>query len=62
MVWAPSSGFDVLGCEVAVLVDGRLPAGRHDAVFEAGDLHRGVYLYQLEANGRMLTRTIMLVK
>ncbi len=54
--------FDVLGREVAVLVDERLPAGWHEAVFEAGDLPSGVYLYQLEAEGRMLARTMLLLK
>ena len=54
--------FDVLGREVAVLVDERLPAGRYEAVFAADDLPSGVYVYQLEAGGRMLTHTMLLLK
>ena len=54
--------FDVLGREVAVLVEGRLPAGWHEATFEAADLPSGVYLYQLDAEGQMLSRTMLLMK
>ncbi|NBC16719.1 MAG: T9SS type A sorting domain-containing protein [Bacteroidetes bacterium] len=51
--------YDVLGREVAVLVDDTRPAGQHTVTFEAGDLPSGVYLYRLEAgntvwSGRML--------
>ena len=54
--------YDVLGREVAVLVAGRLGAGRHEAVFEGGELPSGVYVYQLQAARRTLTRTMLLLK
>ena len=54
--------YDVLGREVAVLVAGRLGAGRHEAVFEASELPSGVYVYQLETARRTLTRTMLLLK
>ena len=41
--------FDVLGRRVALLVDASLEAGVHEAVFEAGALPSGVYLYRMQA-------------
>ncbi len=54
--------YDVLGREVAVLVEAALPAGRHRAGFEPGDLPSGVYLYRLEAGGRALANQMLLLK
>ena len=54
--------FDVLGRQVAVLVDGVVPAGTHAATFEAGHLPSGLYLYRLQAGSRIETRTMMLVR
>ncbi len=54
--------FDVLGREVTVLVEARLGAGRHVAVFEAGELPSGVYLYQLQTARQTLSRTMLLLK
>ena len=54
--------FDVLGREVAVLVEGRLPAGWHEATFEAKDLPSGVYLYKLHLGSTVLTRRLLLLK
>jgi hypothetical protein len=45
--------YDVLGREVAVLVDEQLDAGAHMAVFDASALPAGLYVYQLIANGRV---------
>lgn len=41
--------FDVRGREVAVLINGKLPAGEHRARFVAHDLAGGVYLFRLTA-------------
>ena len=54
--------FDVLGRQVATLVDGPQPAGAHDVVFEASNLPSGLYLYRLEAGGQTLTRSMLLLK
>jgi hypothetical protein len=43
--------FDMLGQEIAVLVDGSLTAGHHEINFDASSLNSGVYFYTLEANG-----------
>ena len=54
--------FDVLGREVATLVDGRLDAGPHTAHFDGGNLASGVYLYRLSAGGYTATRRFIITK
>ncbi len=54
--------YDLLGREVAVLVDNRKPAGRHTVRFHADNLPSGSYVYRLEAPGKIVMRTMMLVK
>ena len=41
--------YDRLGREVAVILDGRMDAGSHEARFDATGLASGVYLYKLQA-------------
>ena len=41
--------FDVLGREVALLVEGAMNAGKHAIKFNASNLPSGVYFYQLTA-------------
>jgi V8-like Glu-specific endopeptidase len=43
--------FDVLGQEVALLVNKQIAAGRLEITFNASRLNSGVYLYRLEASG-----------
>lgn len=43
--------FDVLGQEVATLVNTNLVAGGHSIDFDASALNSGVYLYRIEATG-----------
>ena len=54
--------YDLLGREVATLVNSELPAGSHSVNFDAANLASGTYMYRLEANGFVLTRKMMLVK
>ena len=54
--------YDLLGHEVAVLVDGLQPAGRHTVRFGASDLPSGSYVYRLQAGDKIVTRSMMLVK
>lgn len=42
--------FNLLGQEIATLVDGPKPMGENQVQWQAGDLPSGVYLYRLEAN------------
>ncbi len=43
--------FDVLGQEVAVLLNGQLSAGSQEVNFNAGSLNSGVYFYRIDADG-----------
>jgi uncharacterized lipoprotein YddW (UPF0748 family) len=54
--------FDVLGREVAVLVDSVLPAGEFEAVFDATNLASGTYLYVLEHEGQRVSQVMTLMK
>jgi len=54
--------YDVLGREVAVLVNGTLSAGSHSVNFDASNLTSGVYMYKLEAGGMSQTKRMTLVK
>jgi hypothetical protein len=54
--------YDILGREVATLVDGVQQQGTHEARFEAGGLSSGVYFYRLQAAGFVQQRKMVLQK
>jgi hypothetical protein len=54
--------YDLLGKEVASLVDQLQVAGRHFVVFEATRLPSGVYFCRLEANGFVATRRMLFLR
>lgn len=54
--------FDVLGKEVAVLVNERQSAGVHEAVFTAERFPSGVYYYRIRSSSFMEVRGMLLVK
>ena len=54
--------YDVLGREVASLVNENKSTGRYNVNFNAGNLASGVYLYQLKVNDFVATKKLMLVK
>ncbi|MFQ5568728.1 MAG: T9SS type A sorting domain-containing protein [Rhodothermales bacterium] len=54
--------FDMLGRQVALLVDEVKAAGAYEVVFDARDLSSGTYLYQLTGDDFVQTRKLMLVK
>ena len=59
--------YDALGREVAVLAEGFLQAGNHEARWNGRDslgnpVSSGVYLYRLEAGGKWETRKMTLVR
>ncbi|MDQ7040404.1 MAG: CHRD domain-containing protein [Rhodothermus sp.] len=51
--------YNLLGQRVATLVDGLLPAGHYQVVFDAADLPAGLYQYRLETPHGSLSRTFM---
>jgi deoxyribonuclease-1 len=54
--------FNVLGEEVARLVDNILPPGEHAVVWTATDVSSGVYIYRLTAGSVVKTRRMVLLK
>jgi len=54
--------YDLLGREVAVLVNGNRAVGSYEVKFDATGLPSGVYLYRLTAGTLVLTRKMMLVR
>lgn len=60
--WARLTIVDVLGRQVATLVDGPLSAGYHQVQFEASGLPSGIYLYVLESAHGRLAKSLILTK
>ena len=54
--------FDVLGRELAVLVDGKMNAGTHAVSFDATGFQSGMYIYRLETAAHTLTKSMVLMK
>lgn len=54
--------FDVLGQEVAVLLDGYQGVGIHEVHFDASHLPSGTYLYRLDSAGRSIVQKMLLVR
>ena len=54
--------YDMLGREVATLVNGLQDAGVHTAYFNASNLASGVYLYKISAGNFTQVKKMMLLK
>lgn len=54
--------YDLLGREVAVLVDGHVPTGAQQVQWDASDVPSGVYLYRLTQDGKAQSRKLVLQK
>jgi hypothetical protein len=54
--------FDVLGREVATLVDGEMDAGEHSVVFDASYLPSGVYFFRLTTSTFFQTKSMEVLK
>ena len=54
--------FDILGKEVATLFDEYKPAGKYEVEFNASSLPSGIYFYQLEAEGFIQMKKMILLK
>ncbi|MFH1010184.1 MAG: T9SS type A sorting domain-containing protein [bacterium] len=53
--------YNLLGQQVATVVNGTMESGRHVVAFNAGDLPSGVYIYRLEADTYVSQRKMMLI-
>jgi len=54
--------YDMLGNEVATLVDGEKMSGEHSVNFDASKLSSGIYVYQLNVNGVRISNKMTLMK
>jgi len=54
--------YNILGVEVATLVNEYKPAGSYQATFDGNDLSSGVYIYNLSVNNYTKTRKMILEK
>ena len=54
--------FDVLGREVATLVNEEKPAGSYEVEFDGSKLSSGVYIYQVKAGEFVQAKKLILVK
>jgi hypothetical protein len=54
--------YDMLGKEVATLVNAAQPAGDHAAIFDGSAFPSGVYFYTLRSGAYMETKKLMLIK
>ncbi len=54
--------YDVLGREVALLVNEAQAPGTYTVRFDGSRLSSGVYVYRLQSDGNVLSRTMMLLK
>ncbi len=54
--------YDILGKEVATLVNSKLNPGTYEVDFDAKDLPGGVYFYRLETESFTETKKMLIVK
>ena len=56
------SVFDLLGRELAVLVDDVVPSGMHTATWDASGFPSGIYLYRMRTGRVSLTKKLVVVR
>lgn len=54
--------YDSLGREVKTLVDERQSAGQHSFTLDASGLASGAYFYQLQSDGKVFAKKLMIIK
>jgi chitinase len=54
--------YDILGREVAALVDEEKPAGTYEATFDGSDLSSGLYIYTLSSGNFIQSKKMLLLK
>ena len=60
--WQTLKIYDVLGKEVATLVNEEKPAGSYEVEFSAEGLSSGVYFYQLKASDYISAKKMILLR
>jgi len=54
--------YDILGNEIATLVNEDKPAGEYEVIFDATGLPSGIYIYRLMAGNNTLAKKLILLK
>jgi len=54
--------FDILGQQIEVILDQEFPPGKHLVTFEAEKLKSGMFMYRLEVENFVATKTMVLTK
>lgn len=54
--------YDILGKEIAILVNEEKPAGKYEVNFNASSLASGVYIYKIQAGGFVSSKKMILLK
>lgn len=54
--------YNLMGQEIATLVNREMNAGRHEIMFDASELATGIYLYRLESENFTAQRKLVLIK
>jgi hypothetical protein len=54
--------YNIIGKEVATLVNGFINAGSHKVTFDASNLSAGVYIYKLQSGNNVEVRKLTLMK
>jgi hypothetical protein len=54
--------YDMLGREVATLVDENHPAGRYTVTFDGSALASGIYIYRMSSGSKVISHKLMLIK
>ncbi|MEP5943383.1 MAG: T9SS type A sorting domain-containing protein, partial [Balneola sp.] len=54
--------YDILGREVATLLNENMSSGSHDISFDGSNLSSGIYIYRLSSKGTTITRRMTLIK
>jgi parallel beta-helix repeat protein len=60
--WQTLKIYDLLGNEIATLVDEYRPSGKYEVEFNASSLPSGIHFYQMRAGNFVQTKKMMLVK
>ncbi len=60
--WQSLKIYDILGNEVAALVDEYKEAGKYEVVFDASSFSSGVYIYKIESAGSIKVKQMILLK
>ena len=54
--------FDVLGREVATLMNGFKSKGQHSVVWDGSNAASGIYFYSITYKGQMINKKMLLIK